>query len=137
LRRYVKANPRFQGRIVNCMGMRAAESADRAKLTPFKRNDANSKAGREWFDWLPIHDWSTARVFAEIAAAGQKPHPIYAAGMTRFSCCFCIMASTADLTTAAPLAPKLYARYVETERRLGFTLSPSRRTLPEITGIES
>lgn len=135
LRRYLKANPRFSGQVVNCMGMRAAESPGRAKLVTFKRNDGNSKAGREWFDWLPIHDWSTADVFASIAEAGQQPHEIYGRGMSRFSCCFCIMASAADLTTAARLNPSLYARYVETEQRLGFTLSPSCRSLPEITGI--
>jgi DNA sulfur modification protein DndC len=56
--------------------------------------------------------------------------------MSRLSCCFCIMANTADLTTAARLAPELYRRYVETERRLDFTLSPSRKFLTEITGIE-
>lgn len=135
LRRFLKAHPEFGGLVVNCMGMRAAESPSRSKLVPFKFNAANSKAGREWYDWLPIHDWSTARVFEEIAAAGQEPHRVYAQGMSRFSCCFCIMASEADHKTAARLNPTLYARYVATERRLGFTLSPSRKTLPEITGI--
>lgn len=135
LRRYLRANPRFRGQLVNCMGMRAAESPGRAKLTPWKRNAGNSRAGREWFDWLPIHAWSTARVFEEIAAAHQQPHPIYAKGMSRFSCRFCIMASEADLTTAARLAPAAYRVMCATERRLGFTLSPSRKYLPEITGI--
>jgi hypothetical protein len=33
------------------------------------------------------------------------------------------------------LKPALYARYCQKERDLGFTLSPSRKTQPEITGI--
>ena len=37
------------------MGMRAAEGPVRSKLAPWKRNSRNSTAGREWFDWLPIH----------------------------------------------------------------------------------
>ncbi|PZQ55744.1 MAG: phosphoadenosine phosphosulfate reductase [Novosphingobium pentaromativorans] len=135
IRRYLKARPEFGGLVVNCMGMRAEESTGRAKLEAFKFNKANSIAGREWYDWLPIHDWSAEQVFASIRAAGQEPHWAYAAGMTRLSCCFCIMASQADLTTAAKLNPALYSRYVETERRLGFTLSMSRKPLPEITGI--
>jgi len=57
--------------------------------------------------------------------------------MSRLSCCFCIMASRADLTTAARLAPDLYRRYVEIEKRLGFTLSPSRVYLEDLTGIAS
>lgn len=128
--------------IVNCMGMRAAESASRARLVPFKPNERNSKAGREWYDWLPIHDWPTDRVFAEIAAAGQKPHWAYAAGMTRLSCCFCIMSSRQDLTTAARLNPALYAKYVSLEKRLGVTMmmptrKDGRRGLEDITGIAS
>ena len=126
--------------IVNCMGMRAQESSSRAKLTPLKLSVKNSIAGREWYDWLPVHDWLIGQVFATIAAAGQTPHPVYAAGMSRFSCCFCIMASRADLTTAARLNPVLYRRYVELERSTGqVMLMPSkthgRQTLEQVTGI--
>jgi len=135
VRRYLRANPQFGGIVVMCMGMRAQESSGRAKLEPFKFNAKNSKAGREWYDWLPIHDMSEADVFATIAAAGQEPHWAYAAGMTRLSCCFCIMASEGDLRTAARLNPQLYGRYVAKERELGFTLSMSRRPLSEITEL--
>lgn len=126
--------------IVNCMGMRAQESSGRAKLVPFKLSERNSKAGREWYDWLPIHDWLVEKVFATIAAAGQKPHPVYAAGMSRFSCCFCIMSNRADLTTAARLNPDLYRKYVELERITGqVMLMPSkkagRQTLEQVTGV--
>ena len=137
------------GLVVNCMGMRAEESSGRAKLTPFKLSTRNSKAGREWYDWLPIHDMLEPEVFATIAAAGQQPHPVYALGMRRFSCVFCIMASEEDLKTAARLAterpdllndPHLYRKYVSLERSTGqVMLMPSkrqgRRTLEEVTGV--
>lgn len=135
VRRYLAAHPQYNGLIVNCMGMRAEESPGRRKLTTFKRSEGNSKAGREWYEWLPVHHLTTAQVFQMIADAGQSPHWAYAAGMTRLSCCFCIMASQDDLTTAARLKPALYQRYAQTERRLNFTLSMSRRSLPEITGV--
>ena len=48
---------------------------------------------------------------------------------------FCIMASRADLRTAAQLQPALYRRYVELEERIGHTLSPSGRPLPAVTGV--
>ena len=83
LRRYLKANPRFGGLIVSAMGMRATESPARSKLAPWKRNSRNSKAGREWFDWLPIHALETPDVFRIIREAGQAPHWAYAAGMSR------------------------------------------------------
>jgi DNA sulfur modification protein DndC len=126
--------------VVNCMGMRAEESPNRAKLVDFKFSERNSKNGREWYDWLPIHEWTEDEVFAKIAAAGQKPHWAYSKGMTRLSCAFCIMASKADLTTAAKLNPVLYKTYVELEREIGqVMMMPSktkgRLTLEQITGV--
>ena len=135
LRRYLKAHPRYGGRIVNAMGMRADESPARAKRTPWQRNDRNSRAGRQWFDWLPIHDLSTADVFRVIGEAGQVPHWAYAAGMSRLSCSFCILASRSDLRRAAELRPALYRKYAHLERRIGHTLSPTRAPLPEVTGV--
>ncbi len=135
LRRYLAAHPRFAGRIVNCMGIRADESSDRSRRTPWSANRNNSKAGRQWFDWLPIFDFSEPEVFSTIERAGQSPHWAYAAGMTRLSCSFCILASRADLRRAAELRPQLYARYAALEHRIGHTLSPTRMPLPAVTGI--
>ncbi len=135
LRRYLNLNPRFGNRLVNCLGIRRDESAARAKRVAWRRNQRLSVAGREAFDWLPIFDLSTEDVFLVIRAAGQTPHWAYAAGMSRLSCSFCIMASRADLRRAAELHPKLYRQYVEIERRIGHTLSPSGVSLPELTGI--
>ena len=135
LRRHLKAHPRFGGRIVSVMEMRAAESPARAKRAAWNRNERNSRAGRQWFDWLPIHGLSTAEVFGVIADAGQTPHWAYASGMSRLSCSFCILASRADLRRAAELRPGLYSDYVALERRIGHTLSPSRLPLPALTGV--
>jgi 3'-phosphoadenosine 5'-phosphosulfate sulfotransferase (PAPS reductase)/FAD synthetase len=135
IRRYLKAYPEHGGLVVNCMGMRAQESPGRAKLEAFKINEGNSKAGREWYDWLPVHDLSESDVFEMIADAGEQPLWVYAAGMKRASCCFCIMSCEADLKTAARLNPSLYQRYADAEQRHGFTLSMNRKTLPEITGV--
>ena len=135
IRRYLKEHPEWQGRVVNVMGLRAEESTARAKLKTLTLSERNSVAGRSWFEWLPIHHLSKRAVFAEIAQAGQRPHWAYAKGMTRLSCVFCIMASSADLKTAAQLRPDLYRRYVSLEQRLNYTMSMSRKSLPEITGI--
>ena len=135
LRRHLAANPRFRGLIVNSLGIRADESADRSRRTPWTANARNSKAGRQWFDWLPIFNFSEPEVFAAIHQAGQQPHWAYTAGMSRLSCSFCILASRSDLRRAAELRPQLYARYVALERRIGHTLSPTRLPLPAVTGI--
>ena len=135
LRRYLRAHPRFNNLVINAMGMRAEESPARSKLTPWRRNDRNSRAGREWFDWLPIHGLTTPDVFRVIREAGQSPHWAYAAGMSRLSCVFCILASRADLRRAAELRPNLYREYCALETRIGHTLSPTRVPLPELTGV--
>jgi len=140
IRHYLKAHPEFNGLVVNCMGLRAEESPNRAKARVFRFNSRNSKAGREWYDWLPIQDWTTQEVFTQIWAAGQKPHWAYEQGMSRLSCCFCIMSSKADLVTAARLNPELYAEYVHLEREVNHTMLMPRkgeapRYLDEIIGI--
>lgn len=140
IRRHAKANG--ISLVVNCMGLRAAESRERSKRVDFRANPRNARAGRQWYDWLPIKDWSTDRVFAEIADAGQQPHWAYGAGMSRLSCCFCIMALRQDLITAARLKPGLYRRYVQLERQLGVSmLMPAKnrppRFLEDVTGIDA
>lgn len=120
---------------VNCTGIRAQESTNRAKAEIFAVNKRLSKAGRTVYDWLPIHKMKIDEVFATIAAAGESPHWAYSKGMSRLSCSFCIMANSSDLRIAAQLRPDLYRRYVEIEARIGHTLQMSKKTLPEITGI--
>ena len=86
------------------MGMRAEESPSRARKSPWRFNERNSRAGREVFDWLPVFDLSAEDVFRVIRHAGQSPHWAYTAGMSRLSCSFCILASGAGLP-CGPVAP--------------------------------
>lgn len=142
IRHYLKANPGFNGLIVNCMGLRAEESSARSKASTFKLNARNSKAGRTWYDWLPIHDMLIDTVFQTIKDADQVPHWAYGAGMSRLSCCFCIMSSKQDLITAARLNPGLYAQYVQVEKQLNFSFLMPRKGqqavfLETITGIQA
>lgn len=130
VRRYAKA--RGLTLIVNCEGVRAQESADRAKRPVWGWNEDNSKAGRSWFDWAPIHKLTTAEVFATIAQAGQQPHPAYAAGNERLSCVFCIFGSKRDLANGAKARPELFAQYIELEARTGYTMHMSRVPLAEL-----
>lgn len=127
VRRFAKAHG--FSRIVTCMGIRAAESPGRAKQVPFRRNARNSIAGRDWYDWLPIHDMDTATVFATIHGAGQQPHWAYAAGNQRLSCMFCIMGSPRDLANGARHRPELFEKYRQIEQRTGYTMHQSRQPL--------
>lgn len=132
--------------IINCMGLRAEESARRAKAQCWKLNEGNSlqaknyKNGRvaesrDWYDWLPIHEMSLQDVLSTIKDAGQELHPAYGTGNERLSCVFCIMASQNDLKNGALQNPELYRRYVALEKRTGYTMHQSRKSLEEMTGI--
>jgi DNA sulfur modification protein DndC len=129
IERTIRAISKATGKtlFVDCVGLRAEESSSRAKAQAFKFDAKNSKAGREIYTWLPIHHWTTKQVFAAIELAGQQPHWAYAAGMSRLSCCFCIMSSKTDLKTAAQLKPALFQRIVATERRLGQSMMMPKR----------
>lgn len=130
VRRYAKDNG--FSLIVSCMGIRAQESPGRAKAIPFRKNDRGSVVGREWYEWLPIHDMKRDTVFEVIATARQQPHYAYALGNERLSCVFCIMGSKNDLANGARHNPELFARYVEAEQRTGYTMHMSRKSLTEL-----
>lgn len=134
IRHYLKepGNEHFlaRGLVVNCMGMRAEESPGRKKLNPFKYNEGNSKAGREWYDWLPVHDMKLEQVWHILKNAKTDVHWAYKRGMSRLSCAFCIMSSQADLRTAAVHNPELFKRYVELERKQGRSMLMPKKGLP-------
>lgn len=105
--------------LLNVMGLRAEESPARSRRIPYAHNHSASNGRRRVDDWYPIHDWPLARVWDTIAAAGTRPHPAYAAGMTRLSCRFCVLASRADLICSARLNPELAQRYAAVEQQTG------------------
>lgn len=107
-------------RILNCLGIRAAESPARAKKTPLGPDSA-SNGRRTVTRWLPIFDWSDTDVWDTIRASGLPHHPAYDAGMPRLSCVFCILAGRRELTLAARLNPELAAEYLAVEKRVGHT----------------
>ncbi|WP_233977304.1 phosphoadenosine phosphosulfate reductase domain-containing protein [Pectobacterium versatile] len=110
------------GIAVNCMGLRAQESAARAKRQPLRHDKRQSAGVREVYDWLPIFDLTTELVFQAIADVGQKPHWAYKTGNERLSCMFCIMGSRNDLRNAAKQNAHLYRRYVSLERKTEHTM---------------
>lgn len=125
---------RFPGRtFVNVTGIRRQESAARARGTIASADGS----GRFW-TWRPISDWTVDQVFESIAAAGLAPHEAYGKfGMSRVSCCFCIMSNAADLAAAAavPETHEIYRRMVDLEIASSFGFQNSRwlgEVAPEI-----
>jgi len=132
--------------VVNVMGLRAEESRNRATKLPCVHNAGHSiaervlrsgqtKAGRTWIDYLPIHGYSTEEVFGAIYASGQQAHHAYALGNSRMSCILCHMGCMSDLRNGAQHNPNVYQMYARTEVMTGWSLHPSGKTLPQLTGI--
>ena len=137
IRHYMKENN--LSLIVNCMGLRAEESSARAKANTFKLNERNSKAGREWYDWLPIHDFTIDMVWDSIMMAQQKRHWAYDVGASRLSCALCIMSTKADLIIGAKHNPNVFEMLSKLEAKTGCTMmmpkkGENAKTLKELIG---
>ncbi len=108
-------------RILSCQGMRAEESPSRSKRPPFEQDKRASNGRKLVENWLPIHTWKVADVWARIKAGRTADliHPAYGLGMPRLSCCFCIFAPKAALVLAGKHNRELLAEYVRVEGKIG------------------
>jgi 3'-phosphoadenosine 5'-phosphosulfate sulfotransferase (PAPS reductase)/FAD synthetase len=122
-------NPR--PRVLNIMGIRGAESAERGKQPPYsalKRFATNS--AKEVDQWLPIHGWSEHDVWARIKESGVESSPTYQ-WAPRFSCPFCIYGSKEEHVEAARHYPEMAAEYARVEEKIGHTVARGR-TMREV-----
>ena len=121
LEKFIRHDLKKRGKTlaVNCMGLRAQESPSRAKKDTLTLNERLSLAGREIYDWLPIHTLTTDEVFQLIADNDQAPHWAYQQGNERLSCVFCIFGSANDLKNGAKHRPELAEKYITLEQLLG------------------
>ena len=108
-------------RVLQCLGLRAAESPTRAKLQPLTRDERASNSKRTVELWLPLHSWTVDQVWARVRASGVPHHPAYDLGMPRLSCCFCVFSSRPALLLAGQHNPALLAEYVRVEKAIGHT----------------
>lgn len=146
IHKFIRQDLKLRGKLlaVNCTGLRAEESSSRAKKVEMEINKRLSKAGREVWEWLPIHSWTTEQVFNYIFDAGEQPFSAYGAsridgqlrvtGNERLSCVFCVMGSRNDIAHGAQERPELFRKYREMEIRTGYTMFRSE-TLEERAGI--
>lgn len=124
-------------RVLNCLGLRAAEAPARAKRSPLTLDTASSNGRREVWTFLPIHEWSKDEVWEHIHASGIPYHPAYDLGMPRLSCVFCFYAPAAALALAGRYNRALLDQHVEVEREIGH-LFKAKESLAEIRdGLDS
>lgn len=114
----------YKGRsavVVNCMGLRAEESAARAKRPCLSKLDALSKSGRQVWDWNPILGWKETEVWAYLKEKGLPVHPVYQ-HLRRFSCRVCIFMTDHDLRAVAKHDPEAIGIVATVEKEIGFTM---------------
>jgi 3'-phosphoadenosine 5'-phosphosulfate sulfotransferase (PAPS reductase)/FAD synthetase len=111
-------------RVLYVFGFRKQESSDRAKKQVLSRNTRLTTLTRTVDEYLPIHKWSLKKVWATIHKHDLPYHPAYDLGMSRFSCCFCILSSRSDLCISAKANPELLQQYVAVENKIGHTFQP-------------
>lgn len=116
---------RFPGQtILSCVGLRAEESATRAKKPVFQRNSKfDRRDGTTGYDWHPIHNTPIERVFLVHKQSGFPLHPQYLRGNSRVSCSFCFISSKNDLIHGAevPTNHFSYRTIVALETRSAFS----------------
>lgn len=100
----VKSVVRMSGRpIIEWIGTRADESADRAKMPVLERQNCAFRAPTILY--RPIHHLSARDVFAIAKRHGLKPNPLYLQGMGRVGCMPCIMCKKDELRQIARRFP--------------------------------
>ncbi len=107
------------GRVLNTMGIRAAESPARAKKAAFTTKSRLDTRTRTVHTYYPIFDYTLDQVWATVKASGTRRHPAYDAGLPRLSCVFCVFAPKAALMRAGALNRDLLAKHVQVEEEIG------------------
>ena len=89
-----------QGPVLQWIGVRAEESAARAKQPRYNRTDDGSML------WRPIFRWNLADIWAQHAKHGIAPNPLYAQGMGRVGCMPCVNCAKGEIREIADRFPE-------------------------------
>jgi 3'-phosphoadenosine 5'-phosphosulfate sulfotransferase (PAPS reductase)/FAD synthetase len=101
MQRHLNALIEGGAELVNAVGIRAAESANRAKLAEWEWSD-----GFDCEVWRPLIAWTEDDVIAIHQRNDLRPNPLYLRGAKRVGCFPCIYASKAEIRLVAEIAPE-------------------------------
>ena len=113
--------PLGECKILYVFGFRKEESPARSKKQELVLNKALTTKKRKVYDYLPIHNWDTKKVWSTIKGNGLPYHFAYDLGMPRLSCVFCIFSPFDALVIAGKANPELLDKYVKTEAKINHT----------------
>lgn len=108
-------------KVLYVFGFRKDESPARSKKQILSINKLLTTKKREVYDYLPIHNWSSKKVWWTIQATNLPYHRAYDLGMPRLSCVFCIFSPFDALVIAGYNNPELLDKYIEVEKKIDHT----------------
>lgn len=101
--------------VVQWSGVRADESDKRAGYDRFSRD------GRDpdfLYNFLPIHQWTAADVFALHKYFGIKPNPLYTQGAARVGCMNCVLSTKEEISETAARWPEHIEKHHAWEKKV-------------------
>lgn len=101
--------------IVQWSGVRADESSKRAGYARF---EADKRDPDYLFNFLPIHAWNAADVFALQKYFGIKPNPLYLQGADRVGCMNCVLCNKEEIAQTAARWPEHIEKHRQWEHKV-------------------
>ncbi|WP_240668651.1 MULTISPECIES: phosphoadenosine phosphosulfate reductase family protein [Piscinibacter] len=117
------------GDVVSAVGIRREESARRAQMPAWKRDERLTRKRGIGHTWNAILGWRRQDVNDYVRSRGDLLHEAYRIyGSTRVSCAFCVMGSEHDLRASSNCADnhEIYREMVELEVASTFSFQSNR-----------
>lgn len=125
------------GKILHVFGFRAEESPARKAKEAYTVSTELSNRKRTVVDYLPVHEWSTAKVWEVIKKEGLPYHYAYDLGIPRLSCIFCFYSPFDVLVKAGQHNIDLLREYVEVEKEIGHRFTVKFALEDVLSAVES
>lgn len=118
-----------EGDVVSAVGIRREESANRARMPAWKKDERLTRRRGVGHTWNAILGWRRQDVNDYVRSRGDVLHEAYRIyGTTRVSCAFCVMGSEHDLRASSNCAENqaIYREMVELEVVSTFSFQSTR-----------
>ena len=101
--------------VVQWSGVRGDESAKRAG---YERFSTDQRDHEFLYNFLPIHQWTAADVFALHKYFGISPNPLYTQGAARVGCMNCVLCNKEEISETAARWPEHIENHRQWEHKV-------------------
>ncbi|WP_373327885.1 phosphoadenosine phosphosulfate reductase domain-containing protein [Cronobacter turicensis] len=101
--------------VVQWSGVRGDESAKRAG---YERFSTDQRDPEFLYNFLPIHQWTAADVFALHKHFGINPNPLYMQGASRVGCMNCVLSNKEEIAETAARWPEHIEKHHAWEKKV-------------------